>query len=73
MKEIDIEKWNRKEHFEFFSKMASPYFGIITELDCSNAYKKNSRKWTIIFLILSSQIYDCGKFSRRVEIKNRRK
>lgn len=40
MIEIDIEKWNRKEHFEFFSKMASPYFGITTELDCSAAYKK---------------------------------
>lgn len=40
MKEIDIEKWNRKEHFEFFSKMSSPYFGITTELDCSAAYKK---------------------------------
>jgi hypothetical protein len=36
MKEIDIEKWNRKEHFEFFSKMASPYFGIITELYDTN-------------------------------------
>lgn len=38
MKEIDIEKWNRKEHFEFFSRMASPYFGITTEVDCTIAY-----------------------------------
>lgn len=38
MQIIDIESWNRKEHFEFFSKMASPYFGIVTEVDCTNAY-----------------------------------
>jgi chloramphenicol O-acetyltransferase type A len=38
MKIIDIENWNRKEHFEFFSKMASPYFGITTEVDCTKAF-----------------------------------
>ena len=38
MKIIDIETWNRKEHFEFFSKMTSPYFGITTEVDCTKAY-----------------------------------
>lgn len=41
MKIIDIESWNRKEHFEFFSKMASPYFGFTTEVDCTEAYKKS--------------------------------
>jgi chloramphenicol O-acetyltransferase type A len=40
MKIIDTQNWNRKEHFEFFSKMASPYFGISTEVDCTQAYKK---------------------------------
>ncbi|MDQ0064738.1 chloramphenicol acetyltransferase [Chryseobacterium lathyri] len=38
MRIIDIETWNRKEHFEFFSKMASPYFGFTTEVDCTKAY-----------------------------------
>lgn len=38
MKVIDIESWNRKEHFEFFSKMASPYFGFTTEVECTKAY-----------------------------------
>ena len=39
-KEIDIENWNRKEHFEFFTKMSSPYFGFTTEVDCTDAYNK---------------------------------
>ena len=38
MKIIDVENWNRKEHFNFFSKMASPYFGIVTEVNCTKAY-----------------------------------
>ncbi|RNA62425.1 chloramphenicol acetyltransferase [Chryseobacterium nematophagum] len=39
MKIIDIDNWNRKEHFDFFSKMVSPYFGLTIELDCTKAYK----------------------------------
>lgn len=38
MKVIDMESWNRKEHFEFFSSMKSPYFGFTTEVDCTKAY-----------------------------------
>lgn len=44
MKIIDIEGWNRKEHFEFFSKMASPYFGFTTEVDCTRAYDEAKEK-----------------------------
>ena len=38
MRKVEIKSWNRREHFEFFSKMASPYFGIVTEVDCTKAY-----------------------------------
>lgn len=40
MKVVDIASWKRKEHFEFFSKMKSPYFGFTTEVDCTKAYEK---------------------------------
>lgn len=39
MKVIDIENWNRKEHFKFFSAMKSPYFGFTTEVNCTKAYE----------------------------------
>ena len=39
MKIIDKKNWKRKEHFEFFSGMKSPYFGIVTEVDCTETYK----------------------------------
>lgn len=41
MKEIDINSWNRREHFEFFSTFDEPFFGVVTEVDCTRAYKKS--------------------------------
>lgn len=43
MQIIDLENWNRKEHFEFFSSLKSPYFGFTTEVDCTKAYE-NAKK-----------------------------
>ncbi|RZJ37894.1 MAG: FtsX-like permease family protein [Chryseobacterium sp.] len=39
MKIIDIETWKRKEHFQFFSGMKSSYFGIVTEVDCTETFQ----------------------------------
>ena len=50
---IDIKSWNRKEHYEFFSKYDDPYFGIVTEIDCTKAYetsKKNSFSFFAYYL-----------------------
>jgi len=44
MKVIDFESWNRKEHFEFFSNMKSPFFGFTTEVDCTKAYNDAKEK-----------------------------
>ena len=44
MKIINIENWKRKEHFEFFSKMASPYFGFVAEVDCTKCYENAKEK-----------------------------
>ncbi|UOE39364.1 chloramphenicol acetyltransferase [Chryseobacterium oryzae] len=56
MKIIDIEKWNRKEHFEFFSSMKSPYFGFTTEVDCTVAFnlaKENNHSFFAVYLYKS--------------------
>ena len=44
MKKIDIDSWKRKEHFEFFGKMKSPYTGFTTEVDCTKAYRYAKEK-----------------------------
>jgi chloramphenicol O-acetyltransferase type A len=38
MDKVDIENWNRKEHFEFFSAFEDPSFGISSEVLCTKAY-----------------------------------
>jgi len=37
---LDLDSWNRKEHFEFFSKMEEPFYGITSTIDCTKAYQK---------------------------------
>lgn len=49
MKVIDIENWKRKEHFNFFSGMKSPYFGIVTEVDCTETYQLAKEKQESFF------------------------
>lgn len=39
---LDIDTWNRKEHFLFFNQMEEPFFGITTPIDCTNAYQKSN-------------------------------
>jgi chloramphenicol O-acetyltransferase type A len=36
---LDIENWNRKEHFSFFKQMEEPFFGATVNIDCTKAYE----------------------------------
>ncbi|WP_395061808.1 CatA-like O-acetyltransferase [Flavobacterium sp.] len=38
---LNLETWNRKEHFLFFKQMEEPFFGITVTIDCTNAYAKS--------------------------------
>ena len=38
---LNLEIWNRKEHFLFFKQMEEPFFGITTTVDCTKAYAKS--------------------------------
>lgn len=35
---LNIETWNRKEHFLFFKQMEEPFFGVSIVVDCTKAY-----------------------------------
>lgn len=43
-KVIDFENWNRKEHFQYFNEFDEPFFGIVSEVDCSIAYEKSKKE-----------------------------
>lgn len=47
---INIDTWNRKEHFLFFSKFEEPFFGVTVKVDCTTAYKKAKEKGISFFL-----------------------
>ena len=49
-KELNIDEWSRKEHFEFFSKFSEPFFGITAKIDCSLAYKKSKENGYSFFM-----------------------
>ena len=45
---IDYNNWIRKEHYEWFKNFDEPFFGVVSEVDCSIAYA-NSKKNNIPF------------------------
>lgn len=49
-KELDISTWNRKEHFDFFSKFEEAFFGLTVDLDCTKAYEKSKKEGISFFL-----------------------
>lgn len=38
---LDLNTWNRKEHFHFFTQMQEPFFGVTVPIDCTAAYQKS--------------------------------
>jgi len=58
MQILNKNTWNRKEHFEFFSKMEEPYFGLSLDLDVQKAFtacKKEQRSFFLYYHYLSTR------------------
>jgi len=49
LRKIDLKTWNRREHFEFFSKFDEPFFGIVSEVDCSRDFAGEKTQDTSFF------------------------
>jgi chloramphenicol O-acetyltransferase type A len=47
---LDLDNWNRKEHFLFFKQMDEPFFGLTVEIDCTKAYKAAKDLGTSFFV-----------------------
>lgn len=61
---IDLDNWNRKEHFLFFSKFEEPFFGVTVKVDCTTAYKKAKERGISFFLYY---LYRALKAANEVE------
>lgn len=35
---LNLETWERKEHFNFFKNFEEPFYGVVVDIDCTVAY-----------------------------------
>ena len=63
-KELDIDRWNRKHHFNHFNALADPYFAVTIPFDVTLAYKKSKDTGSSFFAIY---LHDCMKAINAVE------
>ena len=68
---IDLENWNRKEHFKFFSAFDDPFFGITTLVDFTNTYHQSKDEKKSFFLysvhFLLQRVNEVEAFKLRIE------
>ena len=49
-KELDIDSWERKPHYEFFKGFDEPFFGACVDISCGKAYQKCKENGWSFFL-----------------------
>lgn len=64
MKEVDINTWNRKQHFEHFINLSNPFFGVTIPLDVTHAYHKSKKEGKSFFV---RYLHDCMQAINKVE------
>ncbi|MFZ6849978.1 CatA-like O-acetyltransferase [Undibacterium sp. RuRC25W] len=47
---LDLNTWNRREHYAFFSALSEPFHGIIADVDCTKAYAYCKQEQQSFFL-----------------------
>ena len=51
MKFLDIETWNRREHFEYFKQLADPSFSVCVTVDVTKAHAVSKEKSMPFFVL----------------------
>ncbi len=68
---VNIEKWNRKELYQFFGTFEEPYFGVTCNVEVSKAYniaKEKNTSFFIFYLYKSlCAINDLSPFKLRIQ------
>ena len=58
-KKVDINSWNRKDHYHFFSKFTEPFYGITADVECDFAYhqaKTNKQSFFLTYIHKALQV-----------------
>lgn len=68
---LDIESWNRKEHFRFFSALDDPFFGITAHVDFTAIYHEARHDAQSFFLYslhhILTKANEIDEFKLRIE------
>ncbi len=64
MTTLDIENWNRKEHFQFFSQFDDPYFAVTVNFDVTKTFNYAKKEE---FSFFSLYLHACMKAINSVE------
>ena len=70
---IDLDNWNRKEHFAFFSAFDDPFFGVTTLVDFTDVYRQSKEQNVSFFLLFPSFLTEVCKRNRCIQITNRKR
>ena len=47
---IDLDTWERADHFRFFNSFEEPFFSVVVNVDCTHAYSKARQMGVSFFL-----------------------
>ena len=64
MKYLEVNSWNRKQHFEHFNRFLDPYFGVVQEVEVTKAYQYSRETGTSFFALY---LFACMKAINAVE------
>lgn len=56
---IDLQNWSRREHFEFFSALDDPFFGVTVPIDFTDIYLSSKQSGRSFFLCSLHHILAC--------------
>lgn len=65
---LDLDNWNRKEHFLFFKQMQEPFFGANVTIDCTKAYDSSKTLGTSFFIyylhktLMAVNAFECFRY-----------
>jgi chloramphenicol O-acetyltransferase type A len=65
---LDLNNWNRKEHFLFFKQMQEPFFGVTVTIDCTKAYTTSKSLGTSFFMyylhktLIAVNAFECFRY-----------
>ncbi len=64
MKTLDINTWNRKQHYNHFSALEDPYFAVTIPFDVTKAYRFSKNNNVSFF---GKYLHDCMKALNSIE------